>query len=92
MMEPGSFIAQVLLFGSVFLGRKGRCVVALAVRSGQPDSLVVLVIDIFVAWLSCSLPGVEVVDDGPHQVLERIRRRKVESNLGGLLSNPRADF
>ena len=32
------------------------------------------------------------MDDGPHQVLERIRRRKVESNLGGLLSNPRADF
>jgi len=39
-----------------------------------------------------SLPGVEVVDDGPHQVLERIGRGKVEANLGGLLSDARTDF
>ena len=39
-----------------------------------------------------SLPGVEVVDDGPHQVLERIGRGKVEANLGGLLSDARTDI
>ena len=36
--------------------------------------------------------GVKVMDNGPHQVFERIRRREMKPDLGGLLSNARPDL
>ena len=36
--------------------------------------------------------GVKVVDNGPHQVFERIGCREVKSDLGGLLPNARPDL